>query len=197
MAKMTSAGSLKQLDEWRWEKWRWSRSPYHQKLPDVFRSFRDRRALNAGEFATALLDCFPSSWIISRLPLAPRAVIYCKREGGRDGLNDFPDMAANGRTDRHGNAFRRGVNDSLRKCKLAEIVSRPALLITGKMRSPLKKHSTIPRYWCILEMIHWKLFIRATLTYIRSSEIHDILCNSIFQMEFFSTNTRIFYITNN
>jgi len=92
--------------------------------------------LNAREFATSPLDCFPSSWIISRLPLAPRAVIYCKREGGRAGLNDFPDMAANRRMKRHGNAFHR---HSLRKCKLAEIISRPVLL-TGNMRSSLKKH---------------------------------------------------------
>jgi len=79
------------------------------------------------EFATSPLDCFPSSWIISRLPLAPRAVIYCKREGGRAGLNDFPDTAANGRTNRHGSVFHRGVNDSLRKCKLAKIVPRPRI----------------------------------------------------------------------
>jgi len=67
-----------------------------QKLPNVFHSFRDRRALNVREFATSPLDCFPPSWIISRLPLASRAVIYCKREGGHAGLNDFLDMAANG-----------------------------------------------------------------------------------------------------
>lgn len=79
--------------------------------------------LNAREFATSPLDCFPSSWIISRLPLAPRAVIYCKREDGRAGLNDFPDMAADGRMKRHRNAFHHHVNDSLRKCKLAEIIS--------------------------------------------------------------------------
>lgn len=94
------------------------------------------------EFATSPLDCFPSSWIISRLLLASRAVIYCKREGGRAGLNDFPDTAANGWTDRHGNVFRRDVNDSLQKCKLAKIASRSylVLLIAGNMRSSLKKH---------------------------------------------------------
>jgi len=96
--------------------------------------------LNAREFATSPLNCFPSSWIISRLPLAPRAIIYCKREGGRAGLNDFLYMAANGRMKRHENAFHRQVNDSLRKYKLAAIVSRSVLLITGNMRSSLKKH---------------------------------------------------------
>lgn len=117
------------------------RSPRQQKLPDIFCSFRNRRAFKC-EFATSPLDCLPSLWIISRLPLAPRAVIYCKREGGRAGLNDFLDTAANGWTDRHGNVLRRGVNDSLRKCKLAKIVSRCylVLLITGNMRSSLKKH---------------------------------------------------------
>lgn len=86
------------------------------------------------EFATSPLDCFPSSWIISRLPLATRAVIYCKREGGRAGLNDFPDTA-NRRTNGHGNVFRRGVNDSLQKCKLAKIVSRPRIAHRRKILS--------------------------------------------------------------